>query len=322
MRRYLLEIFLFVLTIYFIICILPSLYSFMLELYYLLLPFIVGIILALMINPYVIKLRRKKINKIPAIFLVLVSIFYILVFIIMNLVPIITLQINNIKDNWESIMAGVKMLFDKLNSYLGFTPKLEGFSLAGITLSRYSNVFFLSPVITLYILIEYDRIIAFILKITNNNTRLRNFLLELNSHLRLFFSNMILVIGFMSMIGWILFSIIGLDYSLVLGLLIGVTNIVPFIGPYIGLFIVLLYALTISPLKALLSGLSIWGMQIIESNFLTPYLNQRRIKHSPLLIILSFVVFGKIFGIIGMILAIPLLSFITLFIKYFLFTRK
>ena len=316
-----------ILSIYFFLGIIDPLSSFLSRIYYLLLPFIVGIILAYLINPYVLKLRKRGVPKTISIGICLLVIFYLAVFLVINLIPIIVIQIEELNQNIPIYLNKIQEFIKQIKENASFIDidesklKLEGLKLFS-NIGKYINVFFLSPIITLYILSEYDNIINFIRKKTMRHPYLQGYLNELNHHFLLYFESVILVMGLLSLTSAFLFALIGLDYSLILGFIVGITNIIPFIGPYIGCLIVVVYALTISPIKALYAFIIVWILQTIESNFFTPYLQGKRSSQPPLLILLSFSLFGSILGIIGMILAVPILSIISLGIKYYLDYRK
>lgn len=110
------------------------------------------------------------------------------------------------------------------------------------------------------------------------------------------------------------FTVVGLQYGFVLGLLLGIFNIVPYLGSMIGLAIAL-------PLAFLQTGggwtlvLLVFGVftvvQLIESYFLTPRIMGKRTGLHPLVIIIAIFFWGSVLGgIIGMILAIPLTAFL------------
>ena len=113
------------------------------------------------------------------------------------------------------------------------------------------------------------------------------------------------------------FSIVGLDYGFVIGLMLGVLNVVPYLGNVIGLAI----ALPISYVQEG-GGLVMLGLvllifvvvQVIEGAFLTPRIMGKRTGLHPIVIIIAMFFWGTALdGIAGMILAVPLTAFIVVF---------
>lgn len=101
------------------------------------------------------------------------------------------------------------------------------------------------------------------------------------------------------------YMIIGLDYALVLGIVVAVTNIIPYVGPFIGATPAVVIALLDSPTKALLAALVVTVVQQLDGNLLSPLIIGKRLNTHPLTIILLLIGAGSFGGIIGMILAVP-----------------
>ncbi|MCM3440073.1 AI-2E family transporter [Metabacillus halosaccharovorans] len=101
------------------------------------------------------------------------------------------------------------------------------------------------------------------------------------------------------------YMIIGLDYALVLGIVVAVTNIIPYVGPFIGATPAVVIALLDSPTKALLAALVVTIVQQLDGNLLSPLIIGKRLNTHPLTIILLLIGAGSFGGIIGMILAVP-----------------
>ncbi|WP_414838559.1 AI-2E family transporter [Carnobacterium sp. TMP28] len=111
-----------------------------------------------------------------------------------------------------------------------------------------------------------------------------------------------IVVGLLVYIG-ILF--IGLPYSLLLAIICGATNMIPYIGPFIGAAPAFIIGLTISPGKALLVALLIVIIQQVDANFLTPKFVGKSLDIHPLTIIVVLLVAGKMAGIVGIIFGVP-----------------
>ncbi len=111
-----------------------------------------------------------------------------------------------------------------------------------------------------------------------------------------------LVIGTGCFIG---FLIIDLRYALVLGIIIAITNIIPYVGPFIGAAPAIIVGLLDSPTKALLAAIVVLVVQQLDGNLLSPLIIGKRLNTHPLTIILLLIGAGSFGGIIGMILAVP-----------------
>lgn len=111
-----------------------------------------------------------------------------------------------------------------------------------------------------------------------------------------------LMVGIFSFIGYLL---IGLPYALLLGLVVAVTNIIPYVGPFIGVAPAVIVGLLDSPTKAFLVILVVVIVQQLDGNVMSPLIIGKRLDTHPLTIIILLLVAGNIAGVLGMILAVP-----------------
>src|SRR5699024_8782775 len=95
---------------------------------------------------------------------------------------------------------------------------------------------------------------------------------------------------------------------LVLSIIMGLTNVIPYFGPIIGAIPAVLITLTISKKLVLFVILAVFIVQIIENNFLSPYIVGKSIRIHPVLIIFALLLGGELGGVVGMIFAVPLLT--------------
>lgn len=116
----------------------------------------------------------------------------------------------------------------------------------------------------------------------------------------------------------IVFSILGVPYALVLGLMTGVLNIVPWFGPVIAEVVAAIVAVFVSPWLALLAVLTIVAAQQITDIFITPRVMSEQVDLHPLLVIFSLLVGSTLAGFVGLLLAIPVAAIGKgLFVYYF-----
>lgn len=100
--------------------------------------------------------------------------------------------------------------------------------------------------------------------------------------------------------------VLGVPLALVLGLIAGITNIIPYIGPFISAVPAILFALTQGPMDAVYVAILFVLVQQFEGNFLLPLIQKRAVDMPPVLTILGVVGFGSIFGLPGILVATPL----------------
>lgn len=114
-----------------------------------------------------------------------------------------------------------------------------------------------------------------------------------------------LVIGVMTFIG---LKIIGIPFATMLAVLSGIFEIIPIAGPVISGIIAALVALTISPIAALIVLLFYVVVQQVENNLLVPKIMERAVGLPPAIIIVAILIGGKLYGILGALLAVPILA--------------
>ena len=114
-----------------------------------------------------------------------------------------------------------------------------------------------------------------------------------------------LIIG---IICYLFMLIARIEYSLLISVIIGVTNIVPFFGPFIGAVPSVLILLLINPIHALIFGIFIIVLQQVDGNVIGPFILGDYVGLSPFWIMLSIVVGGALFGFVGMLLGVPVFA--------------
>jgi predicted PurR-regulated permease PerM len=112
-----------------------------------------------------------------------------------------------------------------------------------------------------------------------------------------------LAVGALSTIAYLA---IGVPNAIALGVLNGVLEFVPLAGPWVGGAIAVLVAFLDDPQKALLTGIAVIAIQQIESNVITPWAMSRGAELHPFVTLFALVLFGGMFGFLGIFLAVPL----------------
>ncbi len=101
------------------------------------------------------------------------------------------------------------------------------------------------------------------------------------------------------------FAIAGVPYALLLALLGGLLEFVPYVGPFIAAVPALILALSVSPTRALIALGLIIVIQQLENNIVVPKIMQKTVGLNPIVSIVAFMIGAQLFGIVGAIFAIP-----------------
>lgn len=116
-----------------------------------------------------------------------------------------------------------------------------------------------------------------------------------------------LIVGFTAWFGCFLF---GFPYSPMIGLIIGITNIIPVFGPFLGAIPVILLLFLIKPMDALIFAIFILIVQQIDGNVLKPLILGDKLGISGFWILFSVTIGGALFGAVGMFLGVPVFALI------------
>jgi len=130
-------------------------------------------------------------------------------------------------------------------------------------------------------------------------------LAEINMKMGAYFQGVGIVCLCVGLLAYISFLIIGLEFALILAIIIGITNIIPYLGPFIGAIPAALIGLFESPAMMIYVIIAIVIIQQIESLFISPAIMGRKMALSPLVVILVILIAGRLAGLMGIILAVP-----------------
>lgn len=121
-----------------------------------------------------------------------------------------------------------------------------------------------------------------------------------------------LIIGLLCFVGMLIFD---MPYSLVIAVIVGVTNIIPYFGPFIGAIPSAILILLVSPSKCITFIIFIFVLQQFDGNILGPKILGNKTGLSSFWVLFSLLIFGGLFGMIGMIIGVPIFSIFYSFIN-------
>lgn len=179
----------------------------------------------------------------------------------------------------------------------------------------------LGIIISVYLLIDKERFCAINRKIIcalfsqKTSNRIFELTYRSNETFGKFLSGKIIDSAIIGMLSFVIFSIFKMPYTLLISVIIGVTNIIPFFGPFIGAIPSFIIILFVSPTKALVFLVLVFIIQQIDGNIIGPKILGDSIGISAFWILFAILVAGKFFGIVGMIIGVPLFAIIYSIIK-------
>lgn len=305
-------------------------------------PLFIGFIVAWLFAPLVDKMTKKGMSRILASMIVYVIFIAFLIVFFRIFIPIIYNELNELIKTLPSITEKItdfiNSTFDKIDSDAFNIETIKTNILDAITnygtsissnlpttiVSIMSNLvsglgtIFFGLIIGLYMLFDFDNVTNLLLKVipVKHQVEVASLVEKIGSEVRKCVNGTLLVACMVFVCDTIGFSIIGLKSALLFGLFCGITDLIPYIGPYLGTVVATVVGLTQSPLIGLGVFIIACVVQLIESYVLQPIVMSKATNLHPVVIICGLLIFGHFFGIIGMILASPIMSVIKVIFEF------
>lgn len=306
-------------------------------------PFFIGLVIAWLLDPAVTYLQKKNVKRsigTIVVFFVFILILYLLFRIML---PLLYTQLNEFITNSlptliKSTGTFIENLFTKLEA-TGFdftsveTSVYKALENIGVdlttglpkaalnvvsTLVSSIGTFGLGLIVGFYLLIDFEGVKKIFNYIPIKNKEGFNYIIgKLNIAFRSFVQGTLFISLIIMILSSIFYGIIGLPSALLFGLICGITNIIPYIGPWIGGAICVIVGLTVSPVTGILAGVVAFAIQQVDGMILQPLIMSKTMKLHPVTIMIGLLVFGYLFGILGMIFATPIMASVKIIASYY-----
>ena len=311
-----------------------------------LLPFVIGIVLAYFLNPLVDRMGRLGLPRWLAAVLVLAALIAILVLVLLFIVPTLAQQAADFVEAAPREIDKLKMLIvDTAREHLGPRyPKaeeavrgtLDSLSTAAPALmgalaqtlwnqgsAAFSvvSVMLIAPLVLFYALIDWPKMIG---KLDSwlpreHADQIRALAAEINARISAFLRGQGTVCLLLAAFYALGLSLVGLDYGLLVGLMTGLAAFVPVVGWWLGtITAVSLAAVQFWPDYVhvlIVLGVMVSGM-ILENAVLTPNIVGSNVGLHPMWIIFALMTFGYLFGFLGLLVAVPVSAAIGVLVRF------
>jgi len=306
-------------------------------------PFFLAFILAYLLNPLIVALERHKISRRRAILIIVGLIIVVtitIIFIILptlynelsklavilpNAIQLFTERVDGLREQFKAtglpsrvalvldqhLGQGEVIVANRLNLFLANLPKV----LSTVTL------YILSPVITIYFLSDWKGLGTRFFRIIPQRWRMewRRLWQDINHVIRQFIRGDLVVAVIVGILIGIGVKLVGMEYALLIGLICGIFDLIPYFGPVIGAVPAVLLALTKSPGMAFKVALIILIVQQLEGNIISPKLMGDSVGLHPLWVIFALLAGGELAGFWGMLLAVPVAAVIRVVFNHIYF---
>ncbi|MGV8984265.1 AI-2E family transporter [Clostridium sp.] len=286
----------------------------------------ISFILAYILRPLYMFLIGKGINKKLASSLIIVGLVAFVVLLFMLLIPALFSEglnmdksINDLGNyltnlnmkikvlNKNKVMSNILNIINhKANGQIVviFDKLLRSIVNLGGNIITYT----VAPLIIYYFLWDSENMINKSLIIFPPESRniIKKIIDDIDKVLGKYIISQLILCGFITIASFLILIFLKIDFPLILSLINGIFNIIPYFGPIFGVIPAVLIGLLISPKTALYVALCFFVLQQIEGDILSPKIIGDSISMHPLTVILLLILGGNVGGILGMILAVPL----------------
>lgn len=295
----------------------------------------VSLILSSALDPWVDWMQTKRIPRALGILLIYLVSFFILGGAIYLIIPPIAQQVGELANDFpkyiDKVISGFAVfkaftiqhnLLDSIkNSIGGWSSNLQ--TAASSIFSTVTGIFggilsfFLVLILTFYMVVEESAIKKLVWSIAP--AEYQPYLLGLINRIQVKIGMWLrgqmilsLIIFVMTYIG---LSILGVKYALVLALIAGITEAVPYLGPILGSIPGVFLSFTQSPMLALFAAILYYVIQMVENNILVPKIMERAVGLNPIISIAALMIGLQIGGIVGAILSIPVATAVSVIVS-------
>ena len=314
-------------------------------------PLFIGFIIAWLIDPFIKKIIKISKNKIPRFVSSIIAYLVVLGIIIAMIViisPQLASQIKDFAGNVPYILNDIKDWINNLFKTLSVnglntkeisteitkkvikitqssTSEIANFMLqAGTGTINVLAKIILGVMVAFYLSLTFDKLNDKVEKKLPESWRdnYKELIKRINTSSRGYVGGVLIIMVLVFITQLIGFSMIGLEAPIIFAMFCAITDIIPYFGPYIGAIPAVIVGFAESPIIGVMTILVIFICQQLENNIYQPIIMGKAMKLHPIVIMLGLLLFGHFFGILGMIIATPVIATIKVIYDFIQEQRK
>jgi predicted PurR-regulated permease PerM len=310
-----------------------------------LVPFILGLVLAYLLLPLVhwlerhmpVLLRDRGVARPLSIILTYLLFVLIIAGVIAFVVPVMGQQVGTFIDRVPQYREQLGNLIEKIRQWYesnipdslkvtiednlseiaqGILSQVQN-NLVGMIRTVFGSINFLIGLIIIpfwlfYILQDESRVKSGIMEALHPELRddVRSLATLIDDVLGAYVRGQLILTLFVGALATIAMLIIGVPFAPVLGLIAGIFEVLPNIGPYLGAIPAILVALATRPVSAIWVAVAFFAIQLVENLILVPRISGKSVKLHPALVMLVLVIGGQLAGFWGMLIAVPVTAIV------------
>lgn len=309
-------------------------------------PFIIAAFLAYLGDPLVDRLETYKLSRTLSVSIVFSIIFLVLILVLILLMPMLESQLSYLFKNLPSHLTWLQQeLIPSLAARFNLSPEtfnldavrhsisqqwgaggnnvlkiFQSISNSGVAIMVWLANLVLVPVVTFYLLRDWDLLIARIHELLPRNKEpvIKKLALESDIVLAAFLRGQFMVMIVLGIIYSVGLKIVGLELALLIGMLAGLVSFVPYLGFIVGIAVAgVAMLLQTQDILQLWPIFVVFGIgQALEGMLLTPLLVGDKIGLHPVAVIFAVLAGGQLFGFVGVLLALPVAAIIAVLLRH------
>ncbi len=302
-------------------------------------PIVISAFITYLIHPLIKKLQEHDVPRWLAVMLIYILFFGGVGIIAANSIPRFLIQLHDLAEHAPVMFREYEELGKKLTQEVYSLPEMFHDRIEAIihevevyvdqlikkaidlvkSLIQSFFVLMIIPFLVFYFLKDIEKIKTACWYMTPKKWRKhgQQLIREIDRSLGRYIRGQLIVIGILCVLATGAFWLLDLPYPMLLGTIVGITEIIPYFGPIIGAAPAIFVAMAISPSMVWWVLGAILILQLIEGSVLSPLVVGKSLKMHPVAIILALLVGGEIAGVVGMLLAVPLFAIVRIGITYF-----
>lgn len=306
-----------------------------------LVPVYIGILICWISMPLVKRLRKWGLSRKPAAIVSLVIIFGVIIAAFSAIIPIFADQLSSlVRELPELYNKAINIINDFAINKLGMeheiniTASIKSMSfvqdyldnILDYSINTVQSVIsiivgiFTVIVVSFFMAQDIDKFKSGIITFFSKNDKGHNkykMINEIDETVTSYIKGMVIDSFVVGILTTIVCLVLGINYAIIFGIIIFILNFIPYIGALLSELIIAIYALTINgPVFAVITFICLLAVQLIDANILQPKIVAKSVDLHPVVVFSGLIIFQLLFGIVGMMIAVPVIAAVKIYLKY------
>lgn len=294
------------------------------------LPFLLAAFISYVLYPVVLKLHTFGISKGFAVIIIYVLFFASIAIIFYKSFPVFIGQLQDLSEQlpylvtmyedtiysaYESTSFLPEIVHDKMDDFiihmeLSIEKQIEHILEKAENMFDFIILLTIIPVLVFYFLKDFTQMKRWFKQVMTkkHGVKLEKVIKAIHESLGGYVRGQLLISSAITLLTFIIYYTLQLKYALLLAIIMGLMNIIPYFGPLIGTIPAALIAATVSYRLVMIVLAANIVVQVLESSFLSPYIMGKSVRMHPVVIIFALLLGAELGGLVGMIVTVPLLT--------------